>query len=297
MNLTSATPVRQLRRQVSGCARYQLAKSAVLLLIALTLSLGFALPAQAQSDETPSISVHTPRSTVSIEEEIELSFRASSPVPGSVKVRIEITIRGPFIDESVVIERGPYQSDSAGEVIGWNVVPSAVREDYDYSGATFTATILPGDGYTVGSPSSVSVFVRGNEGQDSEQQSDDGSSAPGVSPTPDPVIGSTTASTATVLPGDRLELQRHDLPEDQPTATLDLGIGWVSMDGSQVILVGVIRDAHLGQTYIIVRHEGSNRVVRRWVPPNSPLVYAIDWTVVNTPVHRAHGGAPGRPPR
>ena len=182
MNLTSATPVRQLRRQVSGCARYQLAKSAVLLLIALTLSLGFALPAQAQSDETPSISVHTPRSTVSIEEEIELSFRASSPVPGSVKVRIEITIRGPFIDESVVIERGPYQSESAGEVIGWNVVPSAVREDYDYSGATFTATILPGAGYTVGSPSSVSVFVRGNEGQDSDQQSDDGSSAPGVAP-------------------------------------------------------------------------------------------------------------------
>ena len=54
------------------------------------------------------------------------------------------------------------------------------------------------------------------------------------------------------------------------------------MDGSQTILVGVVRDAHLGQTYIIVRHEGSNRVVRRWVPPNSPLVYAIDWTVVNT---------------
>ena len=105
-------------------------------------------------------------------------------------------------------------------------------------------------------------------------------------PTPNPVIGTTSASTATVLPGDRLVLQRHDLPDDQtgnqPDTSLDLGIGWVSMDGSRVILVGVIRDTPLGQTYIIVRHEGDNRVVRRWVSPTSPLIHAIDWNVVNT---------------
>jgi hypothetical protein len=84
------------------------------------------------------------------------------------------------------------------------------------------------------------------------------------------------------MPGDRLIIQRHDLHADSPNVTLDLGIGWVSMDGSQVILVGVMRDMTYGQTYFIVRHEGHNRVVRRWIPPDSPLVGAVPWDVVNS---------------
>ena len=89
-------------------------------------------------------------------------------------------------------------------------------------------------------------------------------------------VGSTGAATATEIPGDKLRLDIHGQPEN----SFELGIGWVSKDGSQVILVGVIRDQTLGQTYLIVRHEGFPHIVRRWVPPYSPLIYAIDWPLV-----------------
>ena len=91
-----------------------------------------------------------------------------------------------------------------------------------------------------------------------------------------PHVGSTSAATATELPGDKLRLDIHG----QPSNSIQLGIGWVSRDASQVILVGVIRDQTLGQTYLIVRHEGFPHIVRRWVPPYSPLIYAIDWPLV-----------------
>ena len=85
-------------------------------------------------------------------------------------------------------------------------------------------------------------------------------------------------ATLVELPGDRLRIQRNDIPE----ASFELGIGWISRDGSQVVLVGVIRDQTLGQTYFIARHEGDTRVVRRWISPTSPLVYSVNWPVVNT---------------
>ena len=91
-----------------------------------------------------------------------------------------------------------------------------------------------------------------------------------------PHVGSTSAATATELPGDKLRLDIHG----QPSNSIELGIGWVSKDASQVNLVGVIRDQTLGQTYLIVRHEGFPHIVRRWVPPYSPLIYAIDWPLV-----------------
>ena len=47
-------------------------------------------------------------------------------------------------------------------------------------------------------------------------------------------------------------------------------------------IAGVIRDKTLGQTYLIVRRESDGRIVRRWVPPYSPLVYQIPWPIVNT---------------
>ncbi len=90
------------------------------------------------------------------------------------------------------------------------------------------------------------------------------------------IVGNSGAATATELQGDKLRIDIHD----QPDNSFELGIGWVSRDGSSVVLVGVIRDQPLGQTYLIVRHEGHPQIVRRWVPPYSPLIYAIDWPLV-----------------
>ena len=94
------------------------------------------------------------------------------------------------------------------------------------------------------------------------------------------VTGEVPADFATVseLTGDKLYIQRHD----NPRATFELGIGWISHDGSRVILVGVIRDQTYGQTYYIARHEGDSRVVRRWISPTSRLVYSVNWPVVNS---------------
>ena len=95
---------------------------------------------------------------------------------------------------------------------------------------------------------------------------------------PTSVIGMTSAATASELPGNRLLIQRHDVPG----AELELGIGLSSADGMTAVMDGVIRDADVGQTYLVVRHESDGRIVRRWVPPYSPLVYRIPWMVVNT---------------
>ena len=91
-------------------------------------------------------------------------------------------------------------------------------------------------------------------------------------------MGSTSAATARELPGDRLLIQRHDAPD----ADFELAIGAISADCATVALAGVIRDGFLGQTYVIVRREADGQVVRRWVSPDSPLVYQIPWPLVNT---------------
>jgi len=57
----------------------------------------------------------------------------------------------------------------------------------------------------------------------------------------------------------------------------DGGLDIAGPDG--VIRRGVIRDQPLGQTYLVVRRT-DGRIVRRWVAPDSPLVYQIDWTFV-----------------
>ena len=102
--------------------------------------------------------------------------------------------------------------------------------------------------------------------------------APPAPAAPQNVIGSTPAATATELPGDRLRIERHDMPD----ASLELGIGSISNDCATVVMAGVIRDQTLGQTYVVVRREGDGHVVRRWVSPDSPLVYQIPWPIVNT---------------
>ena len=73
-------------------------------------------------------------------------------------------------------------------------------------------------------------------------------------------------------------LQRHD----QPGVEVEVGVGWISQDGQRIIAIGFVRDGDLGQTYAVVRREGDGQVVRRWIAPDSPLVYAVPWASVNT---------------
>ncbi len=103
------------------------------------------------------------------------------------------------------------------------------------------------------------------------------------------LVGSTAAATAWEVAGDRLWLERIDIPN----TTIELGIGWFANDAmSQVVIglvggnangaVGIIRDQTLGQTYTIIRHEGDDCVVRRWVAPYDHLVYQIPWDTINS---------------
>ena len=109
-----------------------------------------------------------------------------------------------------------------------------------------------------------------------------GSTAPGSStqptptPTPNPVIGQTGAATAIERAGDLLVLQLHD----QPGVEIEVAIGWISRDGQTIIAVGFVRDGDLGQTYTVVRRESDGQVVRLWIAPDSPLVYAVPWPEV-----------------
>ena len=97
-------------------------------------------------------------------------------------------------------------------------------------------------------------------------------------PTRSPLVGRTTAATALERAGDLLVIQRHD----QPGVEIEVGVGWISRDGQRIITIGFVRDGDLGQTYAVVRREGDGRIVRRWIAPTSPLVYAVPWAVVNT---------------
>ena len=88
-----------------------------------------------------------------------------------------------------------------------------------------------------------------------------------------------TVSEREVAPGlSRLVFQRHD----HPAASFEVSIGWISRDGTQVHVGGFVRDASLGQTYALLRREADGRIVRWWIAPGSPLVYAVPWAEVNT---------------
>ena len=102
--------------------------------------------------------------------------------------------------------------------------------------------------------------------------------APRAPATPAGVLGMTSEATVSELPGNRLHIQRHDVPE----ASFELAIGSISADGLTVVMAGVIRDGDLGQTYAVVRREGDGQVVRRWIAPDSPLRYEVPWPIVNT---------------
>ena len=98
-------------------------------------------------------------------------------------------------------------------------------------------------------------------------------------------------ATLIELPGDKIRIQRYDVPE----ASFELGIGWVSRDGSRVVMVGVIRDQTLGQTYYIARPGGQS-------PRRAPLDLAHQPIGLFGPVagrqhsiHRAGGDRPCHP--
>ena len=106
--------------------------------------------------------------------------------------------------------------------------------------------------------------------------------APTPAPAPTPTVIGATAAAQAILPPDAgapLRLERLD----QPGTVIDLAIGSISPDRTEVTLGAVIRDAADGQTYLIVRREpldADGSVVRRWVPPTSPLVNQILWADV-----------------
>ena len=112
----------------------------------------------------------------------------------------------------------------------------------------------------------------------STSSSSSGGKSPARPPPRSPIIGSTSAATAVELAGDLLVLRRHD----QPGVEVEVGIGWISRDGHPIIVIGFVRDGDLGQTYAVVRREDDGQVVRRWIAPDSHLVYAVPWAIVNT---------------
>ena len=116
----------------------------------------------------------------------------------------------------------------------------------------------------------------GSGGGGGGSSSGGGSRAP--APPRSPIIGRTSAATAKEVAGNLLVLQRHD----EPGVENYVGVGWISRDGHPIIVIGFVRDGDLGQTYAVVRREGDGQVVRRWIAPDSPLVYAVPWASVNT---------------
>ena len=92
------------------------------------------------------------------------------------------------------------------------------------------------------------------------------------------IIGQTAIATAYLVPGDRLVLHRHDAL----TSPVVINIGWISADGATVIPNGYVRDVDSGHTYAVLRRESDGLVVRRWIAPTDPLIYAIPWDRVTT---------------
>lgn len=93
-----------------------------------------------------------------------------------------------------------------------------------------------------------------------------------------PRLGQTRAATAYALPHDQLLLHTHDRAAD----AVVLDVGWLATDGASGVATGFVRDAVLGQTYAVVRRAADGRIVRRWIAPADPLVYAVPWDLVNS---------------
>ena len=124
----------------------------------------------------------------------------------------------------------------------------------------------------------------GGGGGNGGSSSGGGGRAP--APPRSPIIGSTSAATAKEVAGNLLVLQRHD----QQGVDIYVGVGWISRDGGRIITIGFVRDGDLGQTYAVVRREGDGKVVRRWIAPDSHLVYAVPWPSGEHAIYASSGG-------
>ena len=268
LNLITTGILRKLSTLAGRCAGPGLRLGVAGLLFLVPQSLGVGT-AQAQSDDIPTLTIRAASNVGVKGDEVDITISASFAPTSDVTVNIHIAGKGPTIDQAATV-MDTLKAGSSTMVL--TLGPITGEEE-----VIVTFSLVAGAGYSVGSPSSTSVrvikFV-----EDDETQLDNAELQVSPTPTPDPVVGSTSAATATVLPDDVLRVDLHGQTEN----SFDLGIGWVSKDGSQVVLVGVIRDASLGQTYFIVRHEGHSEVVRRWIPPYSDLVYTIDWPLINS---------------
>lgn len=100
------------------------------------------------------------------------------------------------------------------------------------------------------------------------------------------IVGETRTARAVAVSGDGLLIERFD----SPGSSFLMHVGRVSDDESTieniydrdgVIRRGILRDETLGQTYVVLRLR-DGRIVRRWISPGSPLVFQIDWTLVNS---------------
>ena len=92
------------------------------------------------------------------------------------------------------------------------------------------------------------------------------------------IIGQNDAATVYELPGERVVLHPHD----RPTAAVAISVGQLAADGTLLAAGGFVRDADLGQTYAVLWRATDGLIVRRWVGPADPLIYAIPWDRVNT---------------
>ena len=76
--------------------------------------------------------------------------------------------------------------------------------------------------------------------------------------------------------GDRIRLEPHE-----GRAGAEVALGWMSADGTEIVAAGFVRDATLKHTYIVVRREDDGQVVRRWVSPDSALMYVVPGELMN----------------
>ena len=103
---------------------------------------------------------------------------------------------------------------------------------------------------------------------------------PTITPTPQPlIVGDSGAATAQEWPDGRLVLRSHNHGQPAGPRDVEIAVGWVSADGRELVYVGFVRDETFGQTYAVLRREADGQIVRRWIPPDSPLVveHRIPW--------------------
>ena len=91
---------------------------------------------------------------------------------------------------------------------------------------------------------------------------------PTATPTPTPAVWE--------IVGDRIRLEPHE-----GRAGAEVALGWMSADGTEIVAAGFVRDATLKHTYIVVRREDDGQVVRRWVSPDSALMYVVPGELMN----------------